>query len=190
MAFKAGDKVETFSGKTGEVVYGPAWSTFGSYTGYVVKVDGEDVWYKANELSAVPELPTFAVGDKVNHRTFGAGEIAFGPFEHHNGPAHYLIKDEVGKHALVQADAMEAATTPEFIKVGDRVRVTDEDTYEYDGVTYDLSAKYRDKDGDRLKIKLVNGVARVGWFGEEPNSSSYGLAYAIRQYGPLTRVHD
>lgn len=49
----------------------------------------------------------FKVGDKVTHRTFGAGEIAFGPFEHSTGPDHYLMKDEYGRHSLAVGEAMQ-----------------------------------------------------------------------------------
>ncbi|MEV4037695.1 phiSA1p31-related protein [Streptomyces umbrinus] len=62
---------------------------------------------------------SFAVGAKVEHRTFGAGEVAFGPFDHSTGPNHYLIKQEGGKHALVVAEALSPAAK---FKVGDRVK--------------------------------------------------------------------
>jgi len=64
-------------------------------------------------------MTTFGIGAKVQHRTFGAGEVAFGPFDHSTGPNHYLIKQEGGKHALVVEDGLSPAAK---FKVGDRVK--------------------------------------------------------------------
>nr|WP_237518845.1 phiSA1p31-related protein [Streptomyces sp. SID5910] len=68
--------------------------------------------------------------------------------------------------------------------------VTGEDTYEHDGVVYDLTAKYRDREGDSLRIKLVNDVPRVAWFGNTPGEYDDTLMKALAQYGPFTRVTD
>lgn len=69
--------------------------------------------------------------------------------------------------------------------------VTDENTYEYDGVVYDLTAKYRDRDGDRWRLKRINGVVRARMNdGEEPTSDSHTLATVVGNWGPLTRVID
>lgn len=70
---------------------------------------------------------TFKPGDKVEHRSWGPGEIAFGPFEHTNGPDHYLMKSEgEGRHSLVLAEALTPAAK---FKVGDvaKGRVTGRD---------------------------------------------------------------
>lgn len=61
----------------------------------------------------------FKVGDKIEHRTFGKGEVAFGPFDHYSGPDFYLMRDEDGKHALATGDGMALAAK---FKVGDRVK--------------------------------------------------------------------
>ncbi|WP_405620294.1 phiSA1p31-related protein [Streptomyces sp. NBC_00076] len=62
---------------------------------------------------------TFKVGDKVEHRTFGAGEVAFGPFEHHTDAESYLMKEAGSeRHALVLGEALSPAAK---FKVGDKV---------------------------------------------------------------------
>ncbi|WP_406324058.1 phiSA1p31-related protein [Streptomyces niveus] len=66
----------------------------------------------------------FNVDDKVTHRTFGAGVIAFGPFDHYNGPDHYLLRNEDGKTSLVIGDAL---TKSGAFKVGDKIRTSGED---------------------------------------------------------------
>ncbi|MEU3729964.1 phiSA1p31-related protein [Streptomyces sp. NPDC033538] len=63
----------------------------------------------------------FKVGDKVTHRSFGEGEIDFGPFEHYTGPDHYLMRDGDGKHVLVDGGSMKPIAK---FEVGDKVRGT------------------------------------------------------------------
>lgn len=63
----------------------------------------------------------FKVGDKVTHRTFGAGEIAFGPYLSAFGVEHYLMAGEGGKHYIVGTEEGELKPAAKF-KVGDRVK--------------------------------------------------------------------
>lgn len=62
---------------------------------------------------------TFAVGTQVEHRTFGRGTVVFGPFDHYNGPDHYLMEGQDGDHALVESSALTDKTT---LSIGDVVR--------------------------------------------------------------------
>lgn len=59
---------------------------------------------------------TFKVGDKIDHRTFGAGEVAFGPFLRGSSTDNYLMKDAGGEHRMVDGEAMTPAAK---FKVGD-----------------------------------------------------------------------
>ncbi|MFF9525396.1 phiSA1p31-related protein [Streptomyces achromogenes] len=250
MTFKAGDKVRVFDSKMGEVVYGPARSTFGSHTGYVVKVGGEDVWYKSHDLSAVPETPKFAVGDKARGAYSGVlYTIEAGPF-HDNEYIWYATREPSGAVGHNSAADLKAVD-PEPVKVGDRVRIVKddptyrtgdfvgvvgilreieddgrimpykvelpadapetlygrwwcaavervdaEDTYEHGGVAYDLSARYRDRDGDYWTFKRHNGQVLGEYATSNVDSSgciteySSSLAYVVRNYGPLTRVSN
>lgn len=61
-------------------------------------------------------------------------------------------------------------------------------TYEYDGVTYDLDAKYRDRVGDVYEFtgKYINGLPTVTcteWL-DNPDT----LDDIVRDWGPLKRV--
>ncbi|CAM5409537.1 putative protein OS=Streptomyces microflavus OX=1919 GN=Smic_80850 PE=4 SV=1 [Streptomyces microflavus] len=63
------------------------------------------------------------------------------------------------------------------------------ETFEYDGVTYDLNAKYRDRDGDVWSFtgKLSgSGVPRVTHTGYADNYDT--IAEIADNYGPLTKV--
>ncbi|MEU1074328.1 MULTISPECIES: phiSA1p31-related protein [unclassified Streptomyces] len=235
--FKVGDRVKALGIHVGTITYGPITSTFGTYVVYAVRREGEDTdrAYQVRDLELCAE---FTVGDKVDHRSVGAGEVAFGPFEHINGPNHYLMKGERGTYALVSGDAMKPASPA--VKVGDRVRVVRAvhasdthghvgtvvrvgldrkfgevahpysvaldngdsvyvaelelvkaaDLYEHNGVTYDLTAKYRDRDGDTWTFAHIEGDVRGGMNGEPPNRWSDTLNQIARHYGPLTRVTD
>lgn len=63
----------------------------------------------------------FKVGDKVEHRSLGLVEVAYGPFEHLADPGKYLVKHESGKHTLVVEESL---TVVGGFKVGDRVRTS------------------------------------------------------------------
>ncbi|MFE0326300.1 phiSA1p31-related protein [Streptomyces sp. NPDC058960] len=92
----------------------------------------------------------FKVGDKVTHRTFGAGEVAFGPYLSAFGGTHYLMAGDGGKHYIVGTEEGELKPAAKF-KVGDKVRGL------YSGALYTIEAGpffseigewYATKDGD------------------------------------------
>jgi hypothetical protein len=62
---------------------------------------------------------TFKVGDKVEHRSFGKGEIAFGPFDAAFDAGVFLMAAEDGKHYIAVTDAL---TRPAKFAVGDKVK--------------------------------------------------------------------
>ncbi|MCQ6554755.1 phiSA1p31-related protein [Streptomyces sp. C10-9-1] len=66
------------------------------------------------------------------------------------------------------------------------------DTVTHNGITYDLSACYRDRDGDMWRLKRVGDVvrARETAAGAAPTESSSSLANVVTTWGPLTRVTD
>ncbi|MEU1037661.1 phiSA1p31-related protein [Streptomyces sp. NPDC005907] len=242
--FEVGQKVRVFGTQDGEIVYGPATSTFGAYVGYVVNVDGTDKWYKAADLEAAPTLPTFAVGDEVTltTRPGARATVEYGPFD---GRDVYVVKlvDKPADPEVQTFTALANIMKPadDGIKVGDRVRVLkddpvlstgrfvgkigtvlavggsareelkyrldfgstvwwvaevervdDADTCTHDGVTYDLTATYRDKDGDDWKLRR-NPTNRDDVQAQMPpidddEWTHYTLPSVLRLYGPLTRV--
>ncbi|MFD5198838.1 phiSA1p31-related protein [Streptomyces sp. NPDC058375] len=63
------------------------------------------------------------------------------------------------------------------------------DTFEYDGVTYDLNAKYKDRDGDVWSFTgrlSDDGIPRVTYTGYADNIDT--IAEIADNYGPLTKV--
>jgi hypothetical protein len=234
--FKVGDKVEILGARKGEVKYGPATSTFGTHTVYIVADEtlGHDRAYKASDLTA---LPTFAVGDKAKmDGEREPVEILAGPYKNRY-ITWYTVKAEVGETTAAEDNL---TALPALVPVGTRVRVAratyaarrvgqvgtvdsnredamigypkvahpylvsfpdgqdiyaaevtpvDEsaDTYTYEGITYDLSAKYRDKDGDVWEFTgehHADGSPKVYFHG----SGYDDLGDVVEAYGPLTKI--
>ncbi|MFD7776631.1 phiSA1p31-related protein [Streptomyces sp. NPDC059753] len=248
--FKAGDKVKHSTHGKVEVTYGPFTGTFGLRR-YLVRV-GADREYavSTDTLTAIPEPPKFAVGDKVtSDRLRIDGTIHAGPFTNtYDGERFWVIEHADGKHSGPREDVLTKVVEPQPIKVGDRVRVlrathaesdhgrtgtvtstsqswrankddrhpylvrldrtggeiyvaevervegSDPNTYTYDGVTYDLTARYLDRDGDYWTFKDVSGTVRGHCSGANRDVSGLIGAYsdtleeAADNYGPLTRV--
>ncbi|MEU3986112.1 phiSA1p31-related protein [Streptomyces sp. NPDC026672] len=61
----------------------------------------------------------FKTGDKVKHRSWGAGEIAYGPYLRDGSMDNYLMKREDGEHRFVDSEDM---TLNGKFSVGDKVR--------------------------------------------------------------------
>lgn len=69
------------------------------------------------------------------------------------------------------------------------------DTFEYEGVAYELGALYEDAENDRFEFG--NGLAsngsprgRLVWRGGDRGNWNWSLAEAVHSYGPLTKVAE
>lgn len=246
--FKVGDKVtHPHYDEMGEIKYGP-YQKAGTYlTGYYLVDFGDDTCRELRGacLSAIPEPPKFAVGDKVTPHDGTPGRIVAGPFVSRGWSGEFwVVEGDDAKHNTHGTDYLTKVVDPEPIKVGDRVRVvrakyaeerhgqvgtvtsttedyrawcgdphkydvkftdgnsvyaaevervTDENAYEYSGVVYDLTAKYRDREGDVWRFARVDGAVR-GTCDEdgEARVRSYHatLERVVQDWAPLTRVTD
>jgi hypothetical protein len=215
---------------------------------YVVKLvdeptDPDDVRTFTSLASVMKPAPKFSVGDKITGPSCVPGTLTAGPFKRPDNSVFWVVEREGGYHAAVGEVFLMKTPEPEPVKVGDRVRVveddryfdtgrfvglvgtvtdigesrtpylvkfgdgdhgeedgqwycaevkrvTDEDVYEYDGVVYDLSAKYRDRDGDvwQFNRKRRGGVPNM-YIDDEGNDWDT-IESVYRSYGPLTRVTD
>ncbi|MFE0326301.1 phiSA1p31-related protein [Streptomyces sp. NPDC058960] len=246
--FKVGDRVHHDVRGDAEITYGPFDSPWGG-TRYVIRLDsGKETAVSPGTLSAIPEPPKFAIGDKVTTRASRQeGRLVAGPFvSRFGGRRFWVVESTDGKHEAPSEESLTKLSEPEPVKVGDRVRVvkdsdgyragqyigrvgvvaeveprnelpykvrfgdgsgfhgdpdghwwcevvervTDEDTYTHNGVTYDLSAKYRDRDGDVWHFARF-GDKVVGLIGRDPVDEHDGDPFRFAAgYGPLTRVTD
>ncbi|MEW1551393.1 phiSA1p31-related protein [Streptomyces tsukubensis] len=75
----------------------------------------------------------------------------------------------------------------------ERIADASADTYTHDGATYDLSARYKDKDGDIWRFRrCADGTTegQLSAWDTDRWSSAYSLAYVASRYGPLTRINS
>ncbi|MET9126932.1 phiSA1p31-related protein [Streptomyces sp. NPDC004528] len=128
--FEVGQKVEHNVRGEVEVSYGPFTDTFGRRH-YVVRLEsGREQDVTALQLSAIPETPKFSVGDVVTLTTRRGAKatVEYGPFDDRDV---YLVKlvDEPADEDEVRTFTALASVmrADEPIKVGDKVRVTDDD---------------------------------------------------------------
>ncbi|MEW1551394.1 phiSA1p31-related protein [Streptomyces tsukubensis] len=111
-----------------------------------------------------------------------------------------LTEDEAGElRALVGA----SDATPARVRIvtalnGVRKPQADEsaspaDTVEYDGRTYDLTARYKDSDGDVWRFRRRLGGGTEGhlarWRADTWDGAS-SLEFVVQTFGPLTRVDE
>jgi hypothetical protein len=243
--FEVGQKVRVSGVAEGEITYGPFPSTYGTFTGYVVRTGETERLQRERDLSAIPETPKFAIGDVVTVRTRGArATVEYGPFDDRDVYVVKLVDEPTdsddARTFTALASVLKADTE---IKVGDRVRVvkddpeirtgeyvgeigtvmdvgnalrddlnyriklplgrawwvaevervTDEDTYTYDGVTYDLSGQYRDREGDVWRFARIDGTVRgtCDEDGDAPVRVYHAtLERIVDDWAPLTRVND
>ncbi|MET9480971.1 phiSA1p31-related protein [Streptomyces sp. NPDC006638] len=124
--FKVGDKVETPGHGQGVLTYGPYRGRYNN-TAFLVKIaGGQEVVYRAGRLTAIPVPPAFAIGDKV---TVGGqpGKLAGGPYVSIvSSERFWVVEREDGKHNTSFEYRM-TKVADEAIKVGDRVRVVEDD---------------------------------------------------------------
>ncbi|WP_405620292.1 phiSA1p31-related protein [Streptomyces sp. NBC_00076] len=246
--FEIGEEITlTTRGSRATVEYGP----FDDRDVYVVRLvdapaDPNDVRTFTALSCAMRRVPAFSVGDKVTSTVSFRGEVgtlAAGPFVSRFSGVPFWVMECDGKHATPRESTLTKVTDLEPIKVGDRVRVTDDDgggrnrfngrigtvkelhgsdflpylvefgdgrgrhgdlsgrwhckavervedenTYTHDGVTYDLSALYRDRDGDVWRLKRVGTAVRARTDGDTPTGDSLSLPHVADHWGPLTRV--
>jgi hypothetical protein len=234
-----------------DVTYGPFVGLYGDGRYIVRQGDGREVMVNISALSAIPEPPKFAIGDKVTSDGSlrdTVGILVAGPFVSPLLGDRFWVADVDDRHHTPIEAGLRKVVDPAPIKVGDRVRVTDDDggganrfngrigtvttlhgegsslpylvefgngrgfhgelngtwncrsvervedetTYTHDGVTYDLTARYRDRDDDYWTFKNVEGTVRGNCASTNVATDVYNghesLESAVRRYGPLTRV--
>lgn len=188
--FAIGDKV-TAVGSEGALVAGPFVSKWTGTTFWVVEhADGRYSAPLEEALTKAADEP-IKVGDRVRVVKDSDG---------------YRAGEYVGLVGVV-AEITPSDDLPYKVRFGDGSgehgnsvngywfcaeveRITDEDTYEYAGVTYDLRARYRDREGDVWTFKRwTDGEVRGTWVGTI-NDYSARLGEVVTDFGPLTRVTD
>ncbi|MGW6855832.1 phiSA1p31-related protein [Streptomyces xanthophaeus] len=175
MSFKAGDEVEHRSFGRGVVRFGP-FDHFNGTDHYLMEQeDGTHATVVGEALTPAPVV--FQPGDRVRwgHVEY---EVKHGPLKGYD--TWYVVNDGLRDFR---------AEAEELTFVGG---AAPQDAYTHDGVTYDLSARYRDQDGDNWRFeRRPDGVVR-GTCSTDPSAeiTEYhdSLPHAVRSYGPLTKL--
>lgn len=190
-AFAVGDTVKYEYGTGGKLVAGPFRSEYHDEPIWVVeKPNGTHMTPTQNSLTKV-EASAVKVGDRVrvveDSDGYRSGEYVgmVGTLERIDEGADLAHLVRFGDGSGIHGDKDNGRWWCERVEP-----VADEDTYEHDGVIYDLTAKYRDREDDPLRIALVDGVARVSWFGGTPRFDDDTLEEAVATWGPFTLVTD
>jgi hypothetical protein len=143
-------------------------------------------------------MTDFKPGDRVTHRTWGPGEIEYGPYNVNM----YLVKfDSDGLAKPVSPGTFEPVSTDPRREVVARAHIEQQSDGQHDSngdspdrsMSADAPARYRDRDGDvweemldgtHLIVETSRGVART------PLHTRDGRSYRDLEfsYGPLTRV--
>lgn len=177
--FKVGDRATHRTYGDLELTYGPFCSPFYPVAYLGRTESGVERIVRADSLEPAPK---FSVGDTVEY-TIGApvrGTLVAGPFrsDHHDEPI-WVVEKSNGSHMMPTQNALR------------KVDESAADTYEHGGVTYDLTAEYRDRDGDRWKFSADSpgdDGTPVGTMNGSGSDPSYTLGYAARDYGPLRKI--
>ncbi|MFD6363481.1 phiSA1p31-related protein, partial [Streptomyces roseolus] len=188
--FAVGDMVEYMYGGSGKLVAGPFKSRYHEEDIWVVEqADGTHMIPTANALMKVEPEPepeparNIRVGDRVRivrathaeecHGRCGVVESTTETFRQWDGDLHRYS---------VRLDDDDTVYVAEVELLDDTA-----DTYTHDGVTYDLSARYRDRDGDVWHFKRFGDDVRAG-IRRDPLSADDGDPIEVaHSYGPLTR---
>ncbi|MET7939673.1 phiSA1p31-related protein [Streptomyces sp. NPDC005302] len=188
--FSVGDRVTSTIGSNPEglLVAGPFVSTFSGGNFWVVERDGKHTAPPEEGLTKVVKPEPIKAGDKVRvtdddgggrNRFNGREGVVISVAAHSSLP--YLVKfgDGEGYHGDVNGTW----------HCGGVERIEPADTFKHAGITYDLTAKYTDRDGDvwtlaRFGDKVVTGATH----GETPDADSTSLEFIVGRWGPLTRV--
>ncbi|MFJ6636605.1 phiSA1p31-related protein [Streptomyces sp. NPDC091376] len=184
--FKAGDKVNHRAYGAGEITYGPFRGAF-IETAYLTRFgNGRE---RVVNVEALTAFPAFAVGDEADY--FPGAVFSYpgtrvrlvaGPFksEHHD-TAIWVVEKANGTHMTPTENALRKVDEPA------------PDTYTHGGVTYDLTASYRDTDGDVWKFKRFDTGVRgeYGYYNwDDVSRYSPLMSSVVDNHGPLERVDN
>ncbi|MCM2391744.1 phiSA1p31-related protein [Streptomyces albipurpureus] len=178
--FKVGDRVryEARKGaaKYGVVTYGPYRSMHGNAT-YLVRLDGDNRWEWVLSGDTLKAVRSVAVGDSLT-LSGTRHTVEAGPFRGVDDTDDWFVLKRDSGHEMRTASELEQAS--------DHRRAR---TYEHNGVTYDLTAKYLDSERDVWSFTGrtdPDGTPRVTMTDHVDNRDT--VAEIANVWGPLIKV--
>ncbi|MGI5404163.1 phiSA1p31-related protein [Streptomyces sp. CA-135486] len=187
--FKVGDRATHHTYGEVEITYGPFRGGFYPVAFLGRTASGVERIVRTESLTLVPK---FAVGDDVEY-TNGCsilGTLVAGPFtsEHHDEPI-WVMEKANGTHMTPTENVLR--------------RPEDAKTFVYGGVSYEMGAVYRDREGDHFDFKAERsgpgtpdgqndgtpqGRYRGPYADSKPNGWAWSLGEVVGHHGPLTKV--
>ncbi|MFE3144771.1 phiSA1p31-related protein [Streptomyces scopuliridis] len=186
--FAIGDKAKMYGESNPvEIIGGPFTNRY--HTWFAVRAEVGETMASESDLTAPPTPAPIAVGDRVRV-TEDDPYSRTGEFVGQRGTVRRLNgSSRLPYH--VEFDAGQGAPHTRW-NVTSVEKITDEsaDTYRYEGITYDLTAQYTDRDGDAWRFARVDGVVRGDWSGARNSITSEDstLSYVVTRYGPMTKI--
>jgi hypothetical protein len=184
-AFAVGDKVTQSTGREGRLVAGPFNSRFGSHRFWVMELASGNHEAPVEDALTKVDEPGIKVGDRVRVVHATHAEEQHGKLGTVTSTSETWTPRGSNLHPYrVNVDG----ESGDGFYVERLERVDEADTYTHNGVDYDLSAKYRDTDGDVWKFERVGDEVRGNYRDRAVEEWDDTLADVARAYGPLTRV--
>lgn len=195
-AFAIGDTVKlSYDKRLVKLVAGPFKNQYDDVIWVGEWPDGTHVFpHEGDSMEKVktPDSRPIEVGDRVrvvvDDPDIQAGEFVglVGVVDDKSGSVYKVrFGDGTGRHG-------DKANGHWWVEKVERVADEGAETETYDGIVYDLSARYRDTDGDYWTFRRINGTVRGNYRGIDVeaivSAHNETLAHAVREYGPLTRV--
>ncbi|MFF1417597.1 phiSA1p31-related protein [Streptomyces sp. NPDC058280] len=191
-----------------EIVGGPFTNRY--HTWFAVRAEIGETIASEDNLTVLPAPDPIDVGDRVrvtdddgggaNRFTgrigtvLGVDDSSRLPYHVQFGTGRGYHGDENGRWNCVAVERVtDEPTDP--IAVGNRAWVVkDDDTHKHNGVTYDLSARYRDRHGDYWRFeRFPDGTVRGDFSSSLTTTPTVGehshtLGYVFACYGPLVKI--
>lgn len=183
--FALGDKVRAgfTSEYTATIIAGPFTSRHGDGAFFIVEdEDGKHGFPTEATLTKVVEPEPVKVGDRVR---VVKDDLMSRPGEFIGKVGNVL---EVGNRIRPELTVRVKLDSGHIWWVAEVERVEDENTYIHDGVTYDLTARYRDVDGDEWRFARFGDAVRAAAYGYAPDENSQLADGVLARWAPFTRI--
>ncbi|MFE7398007.1 phiSA1p31-related protein [Streptomyces sp. NPDC057557] len=188
-AFIVGDTVSHRMLGTVEITYGPYTDTLGAVRYLTRLAGGSEQPMSPEMLTALPALVPVGTRVRIDRAKWAEEQHGKIGVVQSNTETWRERRDDVHSY-IVRIDDGSTFHVAELTPVDDTSKdIFGVTTFEHNGIVYDLSAKYEDRDGDTWRFARVDGEVRGEYEPESPiDDYSPTLARVVRSYGPLKKI--
>ncbi|MEV4971994.1 phiSA1p31-related protein [Streptomyces scopuliridis] len=184
-AFTDGDKVRVNDTEF-SLHAGPFTSSYGDQFWVLERADGAHSWAREDALTVVTDLVPIGTRVRIDRAKWAEQTHGMTGVVESNTETWRAEDDDTHPY-IVRIDNGSGPHVAELTPVDEPA-----DTFEHNGIAYDLSMKYRDREGDVWRFARVDGVVRGDWglHLRSISAEDSTLSYAVDHYGPLTKLTD